>query len=644
MNIFRLFLLTGLLVIVCPVFPQSGNTNPHGEIRWDCISCHTTESWQEMKQPLDFQHAETGFQLSGAHRYADCMSCHETVRFGSVASACADCHTDVHKGELGINCQSCHTLVNWDNRQDHLGEHAARGFPLTGAHAVADCQSCHLSEQLNEFSGTAIACFSCHMGNYVTTINPDHNLADFSFDCESCHQPAAINWAENVRFDHPASFALNGAHQRTDCASCHDSRFAGTPTACFSCHAQDYSTADFPDHQALGFPTDCASCHNEDAWQGAQYDHVASSAFALNGAHAVAQCTSCHVNNQLVGLPRVCVGCHEQDYIGAAEPSHVQNNFPTDCMTCHNENAWSPADFDHSLTSFPLTGAHIATLCADCHENGVFIAIPTDCYSCHQQDYEDTNDPDHAANSFSFECTDCHTTAGWDPATFNHAQTNFPLTGAHQPLDCITCHSQGYVNTPLACVSCHETDYQTIENPDHVAAGFSLQCESCHATTAWMPASWEHSQAGFELTGAHIGISCLECHSEGYSGTPIECASCHDADFQGTSNPNHIAAGFPPQCEVCHTTVAWSPANWNHDTRYFPINSGNHREAWDACVDCHVNPAIYDVFECIFCHEHNRTDTDNDHDEVANYVYESIECFTCHPTGEELMLLDRMRR
>jgi hypothetical protein len=47
-----------------------------------------------------------------------------------------------------------------------------------------------------------------------------------------------------------------------------------------------------------------------------------------------------------------------------------------------------------------------------------------------------------------------------------------------------------------------------------------------------------------------------------------------------------------------------------------------------------VSPASFAVFECTQCHEHNRTSTDNDHDEVNGYVYESRSCYSCHRDGE----------
>ena len=60
---------------------------------------------------------------------------------------CDACHKDVHQARFskvsnGNDCAVCHTAVNWptDLQFDH---NARTKFPLTGAHANADCRACH---------------------------------------------------------------------------------------------------------------------------------------------------------------------------------------------------------------------------------------------------------------------------------------------------------------------------------------------------------------------------------------------------------------------------------------------------------------------------------------------------------------------
>ncbi len=169
-------------------------------------------------------------------------------------------------------------------------------------------------------------------------------------------------------------------------------------------------------------------------------------------------------------------------------------------------------------------------------------------------------------------------------------------------------------------------------------------CLDCHTTQAWEPATFDHANTNFPITGAHVPLNCIDCHAAGYVNTPTDCFSCHDTDYNNTNSPNHQAAGFPTDCMVCHNTSNWNQTTWDHDGQYFPIYSGKHQGEWNNCVDCHVVPTNYQVFECIFCHEHNRPDMDDDHSEVTGYVYESTACLNCHPDGEDKISPPRMNR
>jgi len=196
----------------------------------------------------------------------------------------------------------------------------------------------------------------------------------------------------------------------------------------------------------------------------------------------------------------------------------------------------------------------------------------------------------------------------------------------------MACHTDGFAGIPTDCVACHQDDYDSSTDPGHLAAGFSTDCRSCHTTNGWVPSTFDHNATAFPLTGAHRPLDCLACHASGYSGTPTDCVACHQDDYDGTTDPAHLAAGFPTDCLPCHTTTAWTPSTWDHDP-LFPIYNGKHAQEWNTCTDCHTVPSNYAVFECIFCHEHNQSDSDDDHSEVQDYRYLSSECFRCHPRG-----------
>jgi hypothetical protein len=131
------------------------------------------------------------------------------------------------------------------------------------------------------------------------------------------------------------------------------------------------------------------------------------------------------------------------------------------------------------------------------------------------------------------------------------------LTGAHAQVACAQCHTNGNYNlTTTACVSCHLKDFQGTTNPNHATAGIPQQCEVCHSTSAWQPATFDHSKTGFPLTGAHVGVTCAQCHTNGnYNLASTTCVSCHLKDFQNTNNPNHLGH-FPRSHSSTRRVVA----------------------------------------------------------------------------------------
>ncbi|MBV5342288.1 hypothetical protein JZU68_01270, partial [bacterium] len=212
--------------------------------------------------------------------------------------------------------------------------------------------------------------------------------------------------------------------------------------------------------------------------------------------------------------------------------NHTEAKFPTDCSVCHIERSWLNSTFDHNTTSFPLKNAHFGVDCSKCHEKG-YTNTSSECYSCHKADYDATKEPNHVPAKFSTECTTCHNETAWKPSTFNHnVNTSFPIRGGHIGVDCIQCHTNGYVNTPSTCVSCHQKDYNATTNPNHVTAKFSTECTTCHNETAWKPSTFNHNvNTSFPLKGGHIGVDCIQCHTNGYVNTPSTCVSCHQKDY-----------------------------------------------------------------------------------------------------------------
>jgi hypothetical protein len=114
-----------------------------------------------------------------------------------------------------------------------------------------------------------------------------------------------------------------------------------------------------------------------------------------------------------------------------------------------------------------------------------------------------------------------------------------------------------------------------------------------------------------------------------YRGTPRDCVGCHRANYDRTTSPSHLAAGFPTTCENCHraTDSSWTQGTFNHA---FPIASGRHAAP---CATCHTSPTTYKVFSCLTCHEHAQSTMDSKHQGRNGYRYDSLACYSCHPNG-----------
>ena len=330
-----------------------------------------------------------------------------------------------------------------------------------------------------------------------------------------------------------------------------------------------------------------------------------------------------------------CNACHTTDYNEAQNPNHTTAGISTQCETCHTPTAWIPSQFDHTATTgFALTGGHSGKQCAECH-TGNTTSASSECISCHQANYNEA--PNHVSQKFPTNCLQCHNTNNWEENTFNHNNTAFPLTGAHIATECAACHTSGYTGTPTLCSSCHQTVYNSTTNPNHSSLGLSTNCNDCHTTNpGWEPALFPNHQDYYALQGAHsaIATNCNLCHAGNYTSTPNTCFGCHSADYNATTDPAHSTAQFPTDCQSCHTETAWVPSTFNHDSQYFPIYSGKHQGKWSKCTECHTQPTNYLVFSCIDCHEHNRTDMDNEHQGENGYVYNSANCYACHPKGD----------
>ena len=278
-----------------------------GTLGSDCQSCHSTSSWATGF----FEHATTGFSLTRGHAGLTCDICHASAA-PLAGETCNACHADddVHDGKNGNDCESCHTSASWAaSTFNHLG---ASGFALIDTHAALSCDACHLGEVTDSIGSE---CVDCHLSH-------DVHEGQLGAQCGDCH--GETRWPVGVRFDHHhTTFPLLGLHGVLECSACHVSgRFKDVDPRCSTCHVDE-------DPHAGTMADECGSCHNPSGWNATAFDHAASSAFPLIGAHDRIACTSCHAKPVLMQAktPEDCAQCHRND-------PH-QDRFGDDCGRCH---------------------------------------------------------------------------------------------------------------------------------------------------------------------------------------------------------------------------------------------------------------------------------------------------------------------
>ncbi|MEQ1566875.1 MAG: hypothetical protein ABMA64_14630 [Myxococcota bacterium] len=531
--------------------------------------------------PLAAPHAELD-------SITQCTKCHQAGK-GVVAARCLDCHDEIRAqvttgrgthADRGDTCLPCHLDHRGRDYQmvkfvEEAFDHGTTGFELRGGHAALDCAECHTS---GEWGGLEPACVACHSDPH----GGEQSTRALTAGCESCHTDQS--WEalplRSTVFDHDlpahAAFALDGEHGEVGCEKCHDQwLFVPTPhEACTSCHQ---------DPHRAPLSNDCASCHQVRAdWRVPTFDH-ARTGFELEGVHVDVACKACHPRGVTKPVKHAtCGDCH-------ADP-HRGQFAPRTCDACHSVTrpGFALADFDHSAVGWPLEGAHAEATCASCHGEGPeasYVAVSRACATCH--------DDAHAGRFAPDGCDACHTPTGWGVERFDHARTDYPLTGAHTSVDCAECHApHQWAGVPHAqCTDCH------VERP-HDETVTADQCGDCHTTAAFAPITgFDHASTSFALSARHLEAACADCHGPArFVGLEPACDGCH--------LPDRPTPHFEGPCERCHLDAAWTPASLGpdgHAATGFPL-LGSHGRA--PCAGCHRPglPTSAVGTWCVDCH------------------------------------------
>lgn len=528
---------------------------------------------------------------------------------------CVHGQTSPHGKEFKIDCGQCHTSQSWKvNTADIQFNHSNTIFKLVGQHTVINCRECHKSLT---FKDERRNCIECHTDLHNQTLGKN---------CERCHTQVAWIISDVTSIHQQTRFPLLGAHRTVSCRECHTSasvyQFETLGIDCVNCHKEDYLQTTTPNHVAGRYSIDCLECHSENStsWNTGLISH---DFFPLTGGHAIG-CGLCHLTKKYEKISAACNICHNKQFTAAQLPRHFEAGIPLKCETCHSINAWKPSTFEHLAAGYELKDSHKSVVqCSDCHKGNLTTASQG-CISCHKVQYD--NAPDHKKFNYNVDCSRCHSQKNWIENSFNHASTNYPLTGAHKTAKCGSCHLTTLIGTPTVCSSCHLMVYTNAQVPGHVAAGIPKDCASCHTTNAWKPSSFKHITTGFELKGAHSNIvQCSFCHKGNVTSAPQICIGCHQAQYDVA--PGHKQNGFAIDCTKCHSQNNWLATSFDHTTTLFPL-TGAHSKV--LCSACHVNGYINTPTVCQSCHlpVYNSS-------QLPGHVAAGIpkDCATCHTSA-----------
>jgi hypothetical protein len=365
-----------------------------------------------------FDHAHTGFPITGVHATTPCETCHIGGVFIGTPRACDGCHA--------------------------VGKRVV-ATPKSTSHIVTDapCDTCHFNTstfygaRFNHGTAKPGECANCHNGRIMAGKPTDHPATIYA--CDSCHRSSS--WI-------PASW--NHRDTASDCSFCHKAGGAGRPASgghlpmsmdtvnfsgnCRACHS-NYYTFYSAYYNHAGASTSCGNCHQNAAYGPGVKQITSTTAHGNYASATITQCQSCHKS---YGVGTFAAG--KYDHAGASP----------DCGTCHSGKPWAPA-----ITQVTSTAAHNVysnagiTTCSRCHKStAAWAGSRYDhvgagaCDTCHTA----ANSPyirAMSANHIPFTattCTNCHYSSG---STWGMAVSSVTLHSYVNTTPCTTCHLRG---------------------------------------------------------------------------------------------------------------------------------------------------------------------------------------------------------
>ena len=421
--------------------------------------------------------------------------------------------------------------------------HLTTGFPLSGAHVVAVCETCHVG---GVFKGTPKNCDGCHaLGKRVVATPKSNSHIVTDAPCENCHFNTATFLG--ARFNHATA-------RPGDCATCHNGRIS-----------QGKHSA----HVVTAFP--CDQCHRTSSWIPASWNHTNNALATYSGQ----SCVTCHISTgmaknkiqsashlplSMAGITFAdCNSCHKS-YYSFYTAFYDHAGAPATCQSCHGTygapaytNVKSPTALIHSAVVIsPPT-----VTCSSCHKSfGTFSGAKfdhlgaTQCSVCHSGAYASSGIRGKTASHTrtgmaTYQCSDCHNNfTTWLPAIYKHTAPS--PTGR--------------------CDGCHDgvIAVSTAAKPGHAAIGTD-DCIQCHTSTA----TWLGALGGKPAN--HIPYN-----------TGTTCSACHTGTTVATGATLHAVVSTT--CKTCHNSSPVYLGSMQRKT----IGSHEGSKASDDCISCHA--------------------------------------------------------
>lgn len=199
---------------------------------------------------------------------------------------------------------------------------------------------------------------------------------------------------------------------------------------------------------------------------------------------------------------------------------------------------------------------------------------------------------------------------------------------------CSACHGGWFSDMTDSCLECHAPIAEQLDAKrglhGRLEPTLAATCGTCHGehhgadfalvndatfrkAGATSRAGFDHALVGWQMDGAHLGLSCVECHehaddvvlAEGtrrFLGNAQDCVSCHEDVHEGRMR---VA------CAACHGQETWDQLHSEGHDAFLPLVGGHgdvdcrqcHAETDPHSLENMTNDAVCPTpRDCVSCH------------------------------------------